>query len=111
MGRNSSTRPVSVLRNLSMGYLPIHRLHRSCVICEICELKMPPAPRFEFPGPRGFGNLHAFRRTLNRADACNLDTIDFSRQASSLFRLYREEQLEIFPTVKRKLERIQSAPP
>src|SRR5215213_10819833 len=91
-----------------MTYLPIHRLH---IICEICGLKMPPATGLELPGPRTFGNFHAFSCTLNRADAPNLDSINSSRQSSSIFRLYGEEQLEIFAAMKRELERIQSTPP
>ena len=70
---------------------------------------MLPAAGLEFPGSGALRDRNTFAGIRYFADTFDLDAIDTTRQPRNVFWFYREEQLEIFTTVQRELQRIERA--
>src|SRR5215213_171023 len=74
-------------------------------------LKMLPAAGLQIPDARAFRNLDARVSLGDLADALDLNSIHSSWQARNVLRLHREQQLKIFTTMQRELERIERTTP
>ena len=72
---------------------------------------MFPSAGPQVPDARTFGDLDTLMRGSYFADTLDLDAVNATRQARNVCRLYREEQLEIFTPMQRKLQRIERATP
>ena len=70
---------------------------------------MFPSTGFQFPDARAFCDFDTLVRGSYFADTFDLDAVNATRQPRNVFRLYREEQLEILTAVQCKLQWVESA--
>ena len=70
---------------------------------------MFPAAGPQFPNARALCDFDTLMHGSYFADTFDLDAVNATRQPRNVFRLYREEQLEIFTAVQRELQRIERA--